>query len=367
MTPQQQAQAELAKRELARREIARRQSVSQQQAQPSFSQSIKQGIASTIPSALPPGISTAVDTAFNKTEALPSAGQAIGGTFGGMKGAVGGAMVGQAGKQAIDYLKGGDKPDVGAVGKEGLVTGLVEGLTRGTGKVFFRKQIANEALQGLSKKLGAMKKALSDNPQIKSASKPILDSLKTAYNDLEAPLQTGKTAKVLRTWIAHLEKNPNLPAKTLIRLEEQLGKAAEYGEYKKGVFQAATDIANPQANKIARAGRTQVSDIVDDLAEKSGQKGFGKTSKELSKMIAKFPEFDPTKQYGGFGQRLVTSSMAGMATGNPLIGAGAYVAQRTLQSPEVRNALFNFTKNKAAQVAGKGAKLTLSELARRAK
>jgi len=318
---------------------------------------------SPLMSGVPEPIRTALETVTRREETLPMIGQAVGGRFG-LKGAVAGTAIGEAGKQAVETLKGERKPSLGEFATNVGVTGAVEGLTRGGGKLFFRKQLANEAMQKLGKELGQMKRVMAQNPTLKATSDAIRNQMKTAYDALPDPLKKGKIASALEDWIEYMGKKPELSASDLIDMEKSLGDVAEFGVYKKGAFQPAVDIPNPKANAIARQGRTQVSDIVDDLAEKGGQAGFGKKSKEMSKMIQKFPEFDPSKQYGGFGQRLVTSSVAGMATGNPVIGALTYLFQRFAQSPEVRNALFKATKEPVAKVVGTGAKLSLSELAR---
>lgn len=304
-------------------------------------------------------------SAFGKKEEdlFPIIGQAVG-VRAGLPGATAGAVVGEGAKQLLAPLRG-EKGSLKDVATTGAVTAAVEGVTRGTGKLLFRRQIANKQLQELGKKLGEMKDAMRTNPNLRAASKPILDSLENAYNSLPDPLRKGKVPTNIRRWIEHMKKNPDLSAKDLISMEKSLGDAAEFGVYKKGVFQPAIDIPNPEANAIAKAGRTQVSGVVDDLAEKSGQKGFKQTSQRISKLLKKLPANDPTKSGEGFGTRLVTSGVVGGVTQNPLIGAATYLGIKFLQSPETRNAAFKIVDSAPAKAIGNAARLSLSEYARR--
>jgi len=368
MTPQQQAQAELAKRELARREIARRQNVSQQQGKTSLGQSIKQSISSTLPSALPAGISTAVDTVINKPEVLPAAGQSLGGmatgfTGAGVLGATAGAMVGQAGKQAIEYLKGGYKPNIGEVGKEGLITGLVEGATRGLGRGIFRRQYTNKALQELGGKLGEMKKAFGANKTISVPSEAIYMKLKGAMDDVA--VASGPQSSMIKKWLSFMERNPNLTSKNLMELESDLGEVANYGVMKKGAFIQPSNIKKPVVNAIAKEGRTDVSNIVDDLAEQSGQKGFGKVSKKVSKILSNPESHDITKTSGGVISRLIAAIGAGGLTRNPFASVPVYYGLQAIQSPELRNLAFKGIESGGGKVASQGARTTLAELARK--
>jgi len=244
---------------------------------------MEKSIRSTLPSALPAGISTAVDTIANKPETLPAIGQSLGSRFG-LKGSVGGAMLGQAGKQASEFLQGGPKPDIGEVGREGLTTGAIEGVTRGLGAGIFRRQYANKSLQELGKKLGEMKKAFGENKAISVPAEQIYMKLKGAMDDVA--VASGPQSATIKRWLGFMEKNPNLTSKNLMELESDLGEVANYGVMKKGAFVQPSNIKKPVVNAIAKEGRKDVSNLVDDLAEQSGQKGFGKTSEELRKMIS---------------------------------------------------------------------------------
>lgn len=384
MNPEQ-AQAELARRELARREIARR-STSNPSA---IEDSGKFGAISKPPTMMervgtnltskrthPTGMTGALGIGLSaagipEEDILPAVGQGFGGlasgfTGAGFLGATGGAMAGQAGRQAFKSMRG-EKPDIGAVGKEGLVTGAIEGVTRGAGNVFFRKQIANDVLNQLGNKLASMKQEMANNPNLKAPVYDIYHNISSAFNSLPEPMQKGSVANKLKDWMKYMSNKYELTAKDLIMMEEDLGKAAHYGEVSKGVFMPATELPNAATNKIAKTGRSQVSDLVDDLAEKGGQKGFKKTSKELSKRIAKSKDLDPTKNYGSFSGRMGAAIGAtALSGGNPLAGVAAYAADKTLQSAGLRNALYALTKNKVISGAGKLAKLSGSEAARRA-
>lgn len=301
---------------------------------------------------------------------LPAVGQGVGGmttgfTGAGMLGATGGAVAGQGARQLIKQIRG-EKPDIGALGKEALTTGAIEGVTRGFGNVFFRKQVANEALNKLSNKLIEMKQSLASNPNLKAKTFELYSHMTDAFDSLPEPMKTGKVAQRLKTWMKYMSDKSGLTAKDLILMEEDLGKAANFGEVSKGVFMPASDIPNAATNRIAKTSRTKVSDLVDQLSEQGGQKEFKSTSQKLSKAISKSKDYDPTKGYGSWSGRMGSAIGATAITGNPLAGVGAYALEKTLQNPTLRNTLFKIIRNKAVSGVGTGTKLTMSELARRA-
>lgn len=300
---------------------------------------------------------------------LPAVGQGIGGmasgfTGSGFLGATGGATVGQGARQVFKALRG-EKPDLSALPKEALTTGLIEGATRGAGNFVFRRQVANEALGNLSKKLNEMKDALSANPNLKAPTHELYAHITDAFDALPEPMKTGKVAQKLKSWTKYMSTRSGLSAKDLINMEADLGKAASYGEMSHGAFIPATEIPNAATNKIARGARTEVSDIVDKLAESNGQKGFAKTSKDISKLLKDPNKTDVTKATGGFGQRLVASGAVGAATHNPIAGAATYLGMQALQSPELRNAAFKALRSPIGSSVDTGTKLALAELARR--
>ena len=325
---------------------------------------------STRPLGLLGGVGVAMSAAgVPEEEAFPIIGQGVGGmasgfTGVGLLGATGGATVGQ-GLRQLSKKSRGEKTDLSALPKEAALTGAIEGLTRGVGGAFFRRQIANKELSNLGKQLGKMKEAMANNPNLTAQSKPILDTLENAYSYLPDPLKSGKVSAKISKWIKHLKQNPNMHAKDLILMEEDLGQAATYGQFKKGVFQPATDIPNKAMNTIAKTGRTQTSGIVDDLAELGGQKGFKKTSMKISKLRDRYPDIDPTKSYGSFGGRVGTAIAATTLTGNPLAGVGAYAAEKVLQNPSLRNSLFSLFNKPVLKSIGKTAKLGTTETLRR--
>ena len=295
-------------------------------------------------------------------EMLPAVGQAVGGIYGGLPGAVGGATIGEAGKQSIDFLQGKRKNlDPIEMAKTAGVTGLVEGVTRGAGKLFFRKQLSNELLGKLSKKLGGMKQEMINNPSIQTLSEPIKKTIEEAYSMLPEPVKRGGANNVINRWVSYLNDNPVLNANDLIAMETDLGQAATYGTMSKGVFQPA-EVPNPATNEVAKIGRTKVSDLVEKVSEESGQKGFKETSKKISQLLSKYTDFDPTKAYGSFSGRMGSAVGATALTGNPLVGVGTYAVEKFLQNPSVRNALFKGVRNKVVSTTGTGAKLGITEL-----
>lgn len=382
MNPEQ-ARAELARRELARRELSRRQGASPQIAQDSGKYGAltktptmmeKIGTNLTSPETKSLGLTGGLGVLLSgagvpEEDILPAVGQGIGGmasgfTGAGLLGATGGAVAGQGIKQLIKKARG-EEPDFGQMGKEALTTGAIEGATRGAGSFLFRRQIANETLGKLGKKLGEMKKSLSGNPSLKAKTFDIYSHMTNAFDSLPEPMKTGKVAQKLKTWMKYMSDKSGLTAKDLILMEEDLGKAASYGEYSKGAFIPATEIPNAATNKIARSSRTKVSDLVDNLAENSGQKGWKNISQQIAKLLKDPDKTDVTKATGNVFSRLATAGAVGGMTQNPLAGVGTYAAMRLAQSPEVRNTAFRGLRSPVGKVLDKGSKLTLAELARR--
>ena len=295
---------------------------------------------------------------------LPAVGQAAGTPFG-FLGSTGGAVAGQAVKQLAQPLRG-KSGSIGEVGKEGLVTGLIEGLTRGTGKMFFRKQVAAKTLETVGKELGQMKDAMRSNPAIQINAPQLGANLEAAFANAPDPLKRGPQASVIKDWIKYLKGKKNLSADDVLSLEEHLGETARFGTKKAGIHVSPT-VKNPRMNKIAKGGRKEASDIVDTVAEQSGQVGFKKKSMEVHKLLEKFPELDPTKGYGSWSGRMGTAIGTTAVTGSPLAGALAYGAEKAIQSPGFRNAAFGAVTNPIVSGAGTATKLTLSELMRRKK
>ena len=382
MNPEQ-ARAELARRELARRELSRRQGVSPDIAKasgeygaltktPTMTEKIGTNLSSpeTRPLGLTGGLGVAMSAiGVPEEDILPAVGQGVGGlasgfTGAGTIGATSGAMVGQGLKQTMKNFRG-QKPNYGEVGKEGLVTGAIEGATRGVGGFVFRRQIANEALQNLGKQLGQMKESMSKNPSLKAPVHDIYSNMRAAFDSLPEPVQQGSVANKIKHWLKFMSNKSELTAKDLILMETDLGKAAKFGEIEKGAFIPATEIPNPATNKIAKTGRNEVSNIVDNIAEEGGQKGFKDISSKIAKLLKDPDKTDVTKATGGVFQRLAAGGAVGTMTQNPLAGLGTYLAMQTLQSPEVRNRAFKALRSPVGRAIGQGSKLSLSELTRR--
>ena len=292
----------------------------------------------------------------------PMIGQLAG--SGSFLGSVGGSMAGQGIKQAVQPLRG-NKPDLGEVGREGLVTGAIEGATRGAGNFIFRRQIANNLLSQLGKKLGSMKQAISANPDLSIPSDQIYFPLKQAVEEIAVP--HGPQSTIINKWLRFMENNPSLSGKHLIELESDLGEVAKFGEIQKGAFVMPSGVKKPSLNSIAKETRRGVSNAVDKLAEEGGQKGFGDVSKQISKLLRNPETTDVTRATGGFGSRLVATGAVGGLTRNPLAGIATYFGMQMLQSPELRNLAFKTLKSTPAKIATTGSKLTLAELARRRK
>lgn len=292
-------------------------------------------------------------------DVLPAAGQMVGGSAG-LLGAVGGATAGQGLRQVGKGVRG-ENVDWSALPKEAAITGAVEGVTRGTGNLIFRRQLGQKALSELGTKLAGMKSAMSSNPSLGVASEEVYMPLKQAMEEIAVP--HGPQNTIINKWLRFMEKNPNLSAKNLIEMEKDLGEVAQFGEFKKGAFVAPT-IKKPALNQAAKASRSQVSGIVDDLSEKAGQKGFKETSTKISKLLSKYHDIDVTKTGSGAGSRIAAGVGAGAATGNPIAGILTYLGLKTIQSPEARNLAFKTTQAPVAKGVGTGAKAGITEILR---
>lgn len=322
-------------------------------------------------SGIPEHIRMPLETVFRREEALPGIGQAVGGIFGdkvpikgaGLAGAVGGQTVGEVGRQAVNVLKGEAKGfDLGKIGGDAAKTALVEGVTRGALGHVFRRQNTNKTLGELSKRLKGMKDALSKNSKLGVDSMQVYVPLKEATEGVAVP--HGQQSSIISKWLRFMEKNPKLTAKNLIELESDLGEVAKFGEFEKGAFIPATGVKKPALNTIAREGRTNVSNIVDKLAEESGQKGFGKVSKQISKILKRPESYDVTKTGGNELSRIATA--LGIGSFSKLGGLLSYGAMKLAQSPTVRNKLFQAGGTGLGKATGAGTKATLAELLRKA-
>lgn len=382
MTPQQ-AQSELARRELARRELSRRggasPDVAQQSGQfgamtktPSVIERI--GTNLTAPETKPLGVAGGLGVALSaagipEENILPAIGQGVGGMASGfpgagLAGATGGAVAGQGLKQLLKTARG-QKPEYGEMGKEALVTGAIEGATRGTGNFIFRRQVANEALGTLSKKLSEMKKAMSANPELNAPVYDVYSTMREAFDSLPEPMQKGSIANKLKDWLKFMSNKSEVSAKDLILMESDLGQAAKYGQMEKGAFVPATEIPNPAGNTIAKEGRRGVSDIVDELAQKSGQKDWKSISSKISKLLKNPDKTDVTKATGNVFSRLATAGAVGGITQNPLAFLATYAGMKLAQSPEVRNTAFKALRSPVGKAVDVGTKLSLAEMARK--
>lgn len=300
-------------------------------------------------------------------DTLPAIGQAVGGmasgfTGAGLLGATAGATAGQGLRQLAKKTRGQDV-DLSAIPKEAAITGLIEGTTRGAGGLILRRQFAKEALSKLGSKLGSMKQALSANPELGIDSETVYMPLKESMEGIAVP--HGQQATIINKWLRFMEKNPRLSAKNLIEMEKDLGEVAKFGEFEKGAFVAPT-IKKPALNTAAKTSRSQVSGIVDDMAEKSGQKGFKKTSSKISKLLSDPDKTDVTKTSGNLVSRVLAGTAAGGMTMNPLVGLATYYGLQGLQSPLLRNTAFKALRSGPGRLASKAGRVALSELARSA-
>lgn len=299
-------------------------------------------------------------TMENRTGLLPMVGQVMGGETAGGLGATGGAMIGQGANQLIRAIPGQKfitpgQPNIGDVAKEGLVTGAIEGATRGFGNQFFKRQIAATKLKNSGKYIEDANETLSSGgkkyPKISSLRSDILK--KSIDRDLDSVVvKDGTVYNRLKHFSEELGNrgSKELMPHEIKAFEQMIGDATNF-------VKSGKDVTNREANSVAKKWGGYLSDSHDELAKRAGFTDIKKHNKTTSDIYSKYPEYDPSKAGAGFGTRLVTSAAVGSLTGNPLIGAGTYLAEKALQSPTFKNAAYKAVNNPFIKGIGKVAKL----------
>lgn len=291
---------------------------------------------------------------------LPMVGQIAGNRFG-MPGSVAGATIGQAARQAVQPLRG-NSLDVMALPKEAALTAATESIFRGAGSVFKKNRAVREITEGAGKQLSMALGKLADlsdtTPALSAPSKKFLDVIKPQLDKIKVPI--GSQARILKRWVSVMEKNPNLTARELIELEQDLGEVAKFSSSQAGET-VLKDFPKKALNKLVKEARNVVSDEVDNLAERAGISGFKELSKKVSKNLA--------IAYGkdsGVLRTIVTSGalggLVGTATQNPSLGFGISGVGIGLTNPIIKNALYRGIERTGL---GRAATLGLSDIARR--
>jgi hypothetical protein len=316
------------------------------------------------------GPSSLVSPTKNMESTLPTAGQALGGFFGGYGGSVAGTAAGSALEQVIKSGLRGKEFNLGKMTSDTATTAIVEGLLRGTGKVLFRREIANQTMNSLGRKLGQMKTALSEigqsNTSVGIPKQKLLDVLTSEMEKTNVPF--GKASVVLNRWKNFLIKSPskNVSPSALMELEDDMGNVAKFASQKMGGISLVPEVAKKSLNSSAKAVRSMVSGEVDNLAAQNGMTDFGKISKQISSLKEKFPnsELRSGKLLPGVPATFFASGgglAAGLATQNPIVGLATGMMIEGLQSPAIRGGLYNAIYNTGL---GRMATLGASELAR---
>lgn len=308
------------------------------------------------------------ETQKNRTQLLPMLGQAIGGDVGGGLGATGGAMLGQGANQLIRAIPGQQfitpgNPNIGDVGKEGIITGAVELATRGTGNLFFKRQIAANKLKKSGKYIENANETLSSGgkkyPKISGMRSDLLK--RDIDKDLASIVVKDGTVYNKLKYLS--EELGNKGSKELMpheikAFEQMIGDTTNF-------IKSGKDISNREANSVAKKWGGYLSEAHDTLAERAGFSDIRKHNKITSEIYSKYPEYDPSKAGAGFGTRLVTSAAVGSLTGSSLIAAGTYLAEKALQGPTFKNAAYKVVNNPLMKGIGKTVKLVGTQEARK--
>lgn len=316
------------------------------------------------------GIPSLVSPTPNMEQTLPMAGQALGGFFGGYAGSVGGTAAGSALEQIIKSGVRGKKFDLGKMTSDTASTAIVEGLLRGAGNVLFRREIAAEAMGALGRKLGAMKTTLAEigqnNPSASIPKEKVLNLIQSELDKTNVPF--GKASVVLNKWKNFLSKSSTktVSPSSLMELEDDMGSVAKFSTQQAGGISLVPDVQKKALNASAKKIRSVVSGEVDNLASKYGMSDFEKISKQISALKEKFPnsELKSGRLLPGVPATWFSSGsglLAGLTTHNPVIGLTAGMMIEGLQSPVIRNALF---QGIAKTGLGRAATIGASELAR---
>lgn len=235
--------------------------------------------------------------------------------------------------------------------------GIGEGLFNGV----FKKNIANEDLQGYLSEISKAKDAIKNDPNATYDSTDLYKNLDNIYNNLAPPMQ--KKAGVLKQWVdtlrdSHMQnQSPMVQGDMIRQMESDLGHAGKYSGEKAGFMQFVRP-KNPVTNQAFKEGRTAASDAYDKLAVQQGYSNFPQQSKNASDILKKWPDLDPSRTSGGGLWSLIKPALAGAGMGalthNPIAGIGGAIAEKMLESPELKQQAFEFASNPLLAAAARG-------------
>jgi hypothetical protein len=251
------------------------------------------------------------------------------------------------------------------VGAASLLGGSLEGASSALFKGTFGKNIAHKQMQTLGKELGDMKEAIKKDPNAVVDATSLLQRLQTIYDNVADPLKpklvglknwindllaTG-TSKILGPNGQPIKTTPIVGADFVRQMEENLGSLARYTSQKGGIFQFLKKPIEPTVNKALQYGRTIASETYDDAALKAGFPEFAPKSKQVSSILKKYPDMDPSK--GGGSQDLLDPVAVAIATAqatkNPFLSLIAYGAKKATQVPQARQSVFDALTSKTGQ------------------
>lgn len=309
---------------------------------------------------------SALDMFLNRSYALPLVGQ-LAGSPGGFAGSVVGSGIGEAARQASEFVRGNrDLFDYKKVGKEVAVTAAIEAATRIPAAGMFRSLRAGDELRnGAGLTLSKIKSDISKVSQTTVKIDDILTPIKEGLDNIA--VKSGQQASQLNKWKIALEAMKKdgkefFDGKTLIQIEDQLG---EISKFRGSLFQP--QIKNRAANALSKDINRKASALLDDFAVNNGYKDFPVLSKKVSKLISKIK---PNKEgliesLQQAGSRLTWGGAlgagVGMATHNAGIGFGMTAASGLLSEPGIQKALYYGVEKSGL---GRAATLAASQAAR---
>jgi len=258
--------------------------------------------------------------------------------------------VGMAGFSPVNLAKGDSSlgEEATKIGAGAGIGGALESVFPAVSNAFFRKNISKEKADALGSELGKIKESIKSNPSSTHDATGLWVKLKDIY-DKAAPEVQRKLGSMKR-WIDDIEsQGGNVHPDFIRQMEEELGSQAKFHAQKGGFFQFLQKPKSPGANRALQEGRTAASGDYDVIAQKAGYPEFPGKSKELSGILKKMPDDDPSKVVKNLGVK-VASAIAGTAvTGNPLVGLGIFLSETAAQNPQIKQGLYKAVSGKKGQ------------------
>ena len=195
----------------------------------------------------------------------------------------------EVGRQGVKSLRG-EGFDAGQVGNTAAITGATELAGAGLGKLFMGKAGARHGVKTAAKKLGSMKESISKagtDPMLGANKLEMIEFLKSQLGRSASP--AGRAAGVMKRWIKDLGKIEGdvIGPEILMQLEDQLGQAASYmspnGFMQNLLFKQNNPVKDKALEQGVKASRSNVSQFVDDIAEKIGLKEWKSVNKDFSR------------------------------------------------------------------------------------